>query len=386
MNMILAFLKRNLFELICGGVALAGLVMCLLAYSHYDSIKQEMEEATQLAREVDKYQRNPVNRRVIQATEQYNNEIKKQGEDVITLAAAKNARKPLLDNVFPRFASANVPYEFVEAYQSAFGPMLQELRARGVPTQYDYEYYGKVIDRELGEREIDPNELKQSPEKFTADELLRWTRETRASIEIAHRCYCYATLDSFQQQDFPQGVAPDLSAMWEAQLGLWLQKDVVDAIDRLNRAAAKRYEEQTGQSAWVGYLPVKHLLSIGIGRYQAQPGQGPGAMGPAGMEAPSFTGRRSGPLYDVVQLTVQVIVDSRDLLSFVEEVYKTNFYVLIDADLQSVPADTSHTGPIYGPAPVVQATLTFEGYLLRENYDPLAPQPVRKDMGSRDGG
>jgi hypothetical protein len=385
MNMILAFLKRNLFELICGCVAVAGLAMCLLAYSHYDSIKQEMEGATRLAREVDKYQRSPVNRRIIQATEQYNDEIKKQGEDVITLAAAKNARKPLLDNVFPQFTSANVPYEFVEAYQSAFGPMLQELRARGVPTQYDYEYYGKVIDRELREREIDPNELTQNPGKFTADDLLRWTKETRASIEIAHRCYCYATLGSFQEQDFPQGVAPGLSTMWEAQLGLWVQKDVVDAISRLNQASAKRYEEQTGESAWVAYLPVKHLLSISTGGYQTQPGQRPGTMGPAGAEAPSFTGRKSGPLCDVIQLTVQLIVDSRDLLSFVEEVYKTNFYVLIDADLQSVPADTSHTGPIYGPAPVVQATLTFEGYLLRENYDPLMPQPVGRDLGGRGG-
>lgn len=396
MDAIMAVLKRNLFEIACGLAVVLGIVVALLAYTQYDNVRQRMSQGTALANEVAKYQKDPINPRLIEREEQFNSQIEKQHEDVLALAATKNARKPLLDNVFPLPTSDSVPFEFVQAYEAAFSPLLVDLHARGAPTQADFDYYAKVIERERREQEVDlppgqPTPVGRSQpgqpgEGMTPEELVRRDEQWRASIEIARQVHCYATAASFDRVVFPEGLPPNETLMWQAQLGLWIQQDVVRAIKRVNEAAAERHRNKHKKPAWVAHLPVKQLVSIAVFGYQ---GQQPGreifqSGGGRGTAAASFTELNSCELYDVIQFGLQVVVDSRDLNRLIDELYKTNFYVLIDADLRQVPVASDQVGMIFGGSPVVEVQLVFEGYLLRDNYVALMPAAICSALGIRE--
>lgn len=90
--------------------------------------------------------------------------------------------------------------------------------------------------------------------------------ERRAAVKKARNIRIYATAvegrtvfhrnpNIFAQQ------APSARDMWYAQVGLWVQEDVVNAIAKLNDEAAGQLG---GEEACVANMPVKRIVSIQV--------------------------------------------------------------------------------------------------------------------------
>src|SRR5690606_12065396 len=175
---------------------------------------------------------------------------------------------------------------------------------------------------------------------------------------------------------------------WYAQLGLWVQQDIVDAIARANTGAANVTESL-----------VKHLLRVEIpdnpyvlqARANANPGEAvdPMAVATADPNAPlpkhyevSLTGRVSNPIYDVVQFRLIVNVDATRLPQFVQELTSGQlFYV---REMSAVVVDSAQQmaqGFIYGKQPVVTVTLDCEELFLRAWTTQYMPEPVKLTLG-----
>ncbi len=220
--------------------------------------------------------------------------------------------------------------------------------------------------------------------------------ELRAAVRKARGVPMYATMNeqapSFHVSPIiasPQ--APSERQMWYAQLSLWIQQDIVSAIRVVNDAAAQRLPEG---DASVANMPIKHLLDLCINGYINRAGvlvPFPTLVQPSFDESSSageisFTQRRSDEQFDVLQFTLTAIVDQRDLTALVDAITRENFYQLIDLDFRSVPPDAERAdGYYYGGEPIVEATLTFEGYLTHKVFKEMMPKAVLQDLGAVEG-
>ncbi len=218
----------------------------------------------------------------------------------------------------------------------------------------------------------------------------------RARIAKAHNIRCYVGTDpaapgfSFHVSplyDSPGEPRPD--DMWYAQVGLWVQEDVVAAIAALNEEAAKQLKPEDD---YVENMPVKRLQSVRVAGYYTDSGAvqfptyGRGGAGAPTYSGDSFTGRASDKNFDVVRFTVVAVVDQRDATRLIDAITRQNVYQLIDAKYEALTAAApdSREGYFYGANPVVRVTLDFEGYLARSVYAKWFPPEVRVALGLTD--
>ncbi|MCK4340912.1 MAG: hypothetical protein KAY37_04225, partial [Phycisphaerae bacterium] len=217
--------------------------------------------------------------------------------------------------------------------------------------------------------------------------------QTRAAIRKARNIRVYAEAEparsSFHISPIIAGDRPPQPLdIWYAQVGLWIQTDVVNAIRKLNEEAAAELDEG---KAHVANMPVKRLVDVQVFGYVTSKGQpvsfervikGGSSSGSA---PPSFTGRLSDEQFDVVRFAVIVIVDQRDLLKLVDRVIRENFYQLVGLQYTAVSRVKDDGLYFYGEAPTVKATLNFEGYMSRKVYEAMMPPKVREALGIDSG-
>jgi hypothetical protein len=218
----------------------------------------------------------------------------------------------------------------------------------------------------------------------------------RAKVAKAKSILCYYDESTFHVSPFVlQDAAPLPEEMWFAQVGVWVQEDVVRAIAELNQAAADRVTEG---DPCVQDVPVKRLVLVRVLGYEVEakereregriwfPALDSGRASVGNYGGPSLTGRRCDDQFDVVRFVVSVVIDQRDLLQLIDRISRVNFYQCLSARYEMVDHETAMAqGYFYGTDPVVQATLEFEGYMAREVYGPLMPVAVRRLLGIEGG-
>ena len=213
--------------------------------------------------------------------------------------------------------------------------------------------------------------------------------------------------------------------LWMAQVSLWVQRDIVAAINRTNREVIQR-RELSGRKGGKGVpaSAVKRLRKIELLGYVVRPSAGRGAAagdashaagerppvpgriagmrpalgaagqlmligglgsgGGAGLGMAAAQGRAAGltqracnTLYDVVQYRFCVVVSSSELLRLYRNLLFQNYHTILDVRVgkpdRSQGRGMERTGPIgptelyyYGTDPVVEATITGELLLLAD--------------------
>jgi len=225
----------------------------------------------------------------------------------------------------------------------------------------------------------------------------KYDAQYRARVAKAKSIRCY--VDEQLPQSFHVspiamgGDAPKPLDMWFAQVSLWIQQDVINAIAKLNQQAANAVADG---DAFVEHMPVKRIVALRVHGYALPRKSGEEAArgasgafdylaGPSGgaTALPSaFTNRTCNEQYDVVRFTLQAVVDQRELMKIVDALCRENFYQCLNISYEAANRGAEEqAGYFYGTAPVVHATLDFEGYLLREVYQPLMPTEVKQLLG-----
>ncbi len=210
-------------------------------------------------------------------------------------------------------------------------------------------------------------------------------------------------------QQASAGSAPTPPAIWDAQLKVWIQNDIAQAIVDLNSR-----ESKTGS---VIDAPVKQLVQIRVenlrGATAVRPGSssmGMGGMPPGGFGGPppdymmggmgmdmgmgmgssgpaapeTLTGRTANPLYDVVPFQVTIHIQADKLPDFLEELARNRFitpYQVVSMKSVNNVLLGATTNVVYGTAPVVEAVIAGEALLLRDWTVPLMPQEIKQSLG-----
>ncbi len=163
----------------------------------------------------------------------------------------------------------------------------------------------------------------------------------------------------------------DDNNLWLAQVGLWVQQDIVEAINLTNRRVQKT---ASGDQQGVAASAVKRLMSINIRGY---------VFGGAGTDddrtatlryldigerreskpAPQLTGRACNKLYDVVHYEFTVVLPMRHLLVLQKNLMAQNYHTVLEVGIVRPMQSNIH---YYGTDSVMKVTIVGEMLMLAD--------------------
>ncbi len=410
------WIKAHLPLVISGAVGLVAVVLIALGI-----ITSTVEES--LARDSSTVQSlvtiSPVNQRVLEEAEKTLKKNTQQLEQTQKRLEERGGYQPLHPEVFPDVSTANpgARFRFKPLLLDAQRKMVADLNAKTSPTpeeqsleaaemaiQKAREASAESLGVGGGRTPAAPGRLQpglgagptgrftvtptgDTRKGLTPEQLVKDFPDVRLAVRRAREIYCYVGHAGETFGQWPKVTAvsyPEVAEMWYAQMGLWIQQDVVKALAGLNNRVAEAVKARQ-ERPWVGLSPVKHLQQIAIKGYAfpvaaADPTLSSTSLGdgaPAGGVAASFTKQQCSPAVDVVHFTVDLVVEARMLPQVIDEICKAGFYTPILVNYRIQPFDPNWNGYIYGSAPAIQVSLEFEGNFVRAKYEKWMPEAVK---------
>ncbi len=422
-----------MFFIICGVVTASGLALGGLGLQGMPEVREEMKNVGRLYSDLDGVSRSPVSLDRINAEKTRIDEIKRDRKTVFDKAVSLYGYAPLLSKklpsgeieskVFPSGENAD-RIRFRRAYTKAMDDLFNTLQSGSPATRMEIKNWQDTIDDERAEMVVngeDPDEITEP--LYTAAGVLTLSGAKRDATPRAHlaaaqrmRCYAVHFADekpparnsSLEFSDAMKGAGAGdelyLDEVWWAQVGYWIQKDVIEAITAINDEAAAE-ASKAGIESSVSVMPVKDVISIRLSDGyipldgEEYIGDSPGGYAPArpvGTPETVFTHSGSTGWYEVVQFTIKLVMDQRDIPKLVDRLCKNRFHALLRVAYESVPPNRRMIGKIYGAEPVVNVVLDFETTMLGEEFRKWMPQetcemyeidcPEPKDEDEDDGG
>lgn len=405
------FLKRHMFSIICIVVAVGGIGLMITSARAMPRVLEKMRTVESIHRNLDNLQKNPVGRGAIDAERRRIKLVNDDREKVLAKAKELYGYEPLVEGALPE-GDALERMKFRRAYIREIDRLLASLNFGGTATSADVAAARERIAeedaerREIGRASELPDALRLDGPTHTLAGVITGTgvRQEpvpRGHIAAAQRTYGYivhyrdhkppdrvSSLDVRSvMKDIDAVDAPDGWEVWHAQLGYWIQKDVIDAIVSLNSAAAEE-AKQRGQDAWVGIMPVKELISIRLSEgYIPRDGDlfvggKPGGYGealPPGTPETVFTHSGQHSNYEVIQFSLKMIMDQRDIPRFIDRMCKESFHTLLRVSYARVEPNRKMQGKIYGAEPTVNVLFDFETIMLGNVFRCLMPPSICED-------
>jgi len=340
------------------------------------------------------------NDRVIAAGENAIKGVQRQSLEMKNMAAEINVHKLLLPGSLPvpadpfsfrRVYLAQFETEIPKVLQSATPPTDEEIKFRSdQETQKQTDLMpknsatGEVFAKEVLQQNINMM-LASLPEKL------------RQEAATQHKMYMAPTALSMHPALAPpaQGAAiivPDAEAIWLAQMGLWIQQDVVGAIAKLNAASTNVASSPVKQLVQL-YVPTDRNLYVLPGAVQGGAAAPAPAAGTAGASATptntdtdpfpkdylvSVTGHVSNGVFDVVEFYVVLNVQAADVERVIQEMERNRLLTVIQSEVQSVnSAAMQLQGYYFGKTPIVTLTLKCEELFMRDWTHTLMPGTIK---------
>ncbi len=415
MKAAIAWVKSHLHIVISGALAVLGIVMLVAGYMD-KSVSAKLQEDVGSISQLNTL--SAVNPDIIQNAKLELNETREIVSRMREQVENIGSHEPLLDDVFPTNRDTSSLLDFKTELNNMYNRvLLDRLQAGDQPTAEEIEKKAREMEAakellklqlEFGEKTESKSESGSSgpgggptifqgfgnnpsqllnnssnKEDLTPEERVQENASARASVERARSIRCYANSESFDPQPaVTESSMPNITDLWVAQMSLWIQEDMINAIARLNEQKAQQLQ-QAGQDPWVGNMPIKHLRSIVINGYaQGSEGSPAGGRGSMGEGQGSFTGRGTTPAVDVLHFEMELVIDASMLPAVIDELSAAGFYTVLLANYREVEANADLTGYIYGSQPAIQLTLKMEGALLRDKYEDLIPEPVKEMIES----
>ncbi len=416
MKAALAILKQHIFNIACGLCVVAAIALGVVGMGKMSDVVTELEKVKALHGKFAPASRKPTNYLTIKSEKARVETVKRYYNALIEKAYEINRYEPLKpppgEQFFPT-PTRHGPLTFERVYMSAFDAMLLELGACQPPGELEIEREEEIISEEkraeasfnLDSDQPGSSGTRGKRGKSGGDTATKHpsglityagameSAEARASIRIAKRGRCYASLQSFDiRRAMFAGMSPNVDDMWAAQLSLFIQQDVVHSIARINDQAVKDVRVEGGK-AWVGVLPVKELISIRTSDYlpgeEKTPANESRLLGsvvplPAGSSASVFTKTDSTDLYEVIQFTVKMVVDLRDLEVIIDGISRDRFHTLLNVGYvydRKYLENLDMEGKIFGSEPTAIVVLDFETIMFGDIYRRLMPDSVLSKIG-----
>lgn len=395
------FIKRQMYLIVCILVGGAGIALGITGYQGMPKIMEQMKSAESIYRNLDGLRSNPVNEDRLNAEQDKIDMVIDDRNKVIDHVKKLYGYTLLVDDVLP-YGNAQSRLAFRKRYHDEMNNLLEQLTWGSIPSNADTGLMRDKIEDERTEglyKNLGPD---KSPAGVLTKAGILQNPHARAALWNAQRIYCYAV--GFIQVKALGKIVPSLSyepsmvdidiadppypdEVWRAQLNYWIQSDVIQAIVALNEEAAQQ-AESSGAKPWVGIMPVKDVISVrlsdlfvsvdGDNVYGNPAGDTTEAL-PPGTPVTVFTNNASGDSFDVIQFTVKLVMDNRDIPLFIEKICNNRMHTLLRVSYKAEPVNKKFEGKIYGSDPAVNVVMDFETILMGDMFRKWMPLMVREE-------
>jgi hypothetical protein len=413
--------KKNLISVLCGVIAIATIVAIPLFISGQQKTLQTQLNArlaTHTAiQQIQNTQRHlPIvstdpsatapdlgvfpGPAVIKAGEEAIDQVQKQSTALENAAVEMNVHRLLVPGSLP------VPmdtFKFQQAYNDEMHKVIPMKLDAATPPN-DAEIKDKIAAEEKRLTDDAPKN-QANGEVFNKDALQSAIDQMRASLPEKLRHAAAAEHKMYMVADGALSIDPDLSTggvsqavtpeqVWIAQLGLWVQEDVADAIADLNKDSKQVSDSPVKQLDRLEVSPDRDIYVMPGGA--AAPGATP-AVNALGQPAASLvannsptdplpkdftispTGRVCNGVFDVVQFTVTLKVQASDINKVIQGLEKNRLLTVYQSEVQAVNSGQfQQDGYFFGPNPIVTLTLRCEELYLRRWTRPLMPPGIKQ--------
>ena len=404
------FIKANKTWIGLGLFGAVSIGLAIWGFLGGSEVEAKMTTVQQLTSTVRSLQSGPQNQASVAAKAQEVERRKKEAERAkdVALSVQKNnafyatvesgelkpvPRKPLVENVLPNPAGNSDALRFREVYTSEFDKLTARLRPGEKPAidqiqseqvQIDMSKKGGALIALATPWDIfkifNTSSARVEPGKQTPLELLRDWAASRVAYRNAESCRVYVEPTAFGRHKLVlANTPPTATEIWQAQMSLWIQQDIVTAIARANeKRAAELIAANRAADDWVAYMPVKHIEKVSIGNHLGGPGAG------SNLEqikwATSMTGKTANNDMIVVPIQLQMIVEETSLPAILEEFCSVGFYTPIGVQFWSVKPNPLQVNYVYGDAPVIKLVLDLEGYYFHVVFGQWIPKELQDSL------
>lgn len=412
--------KKNIVSIICGVVAIAAIVVAFTMLTGKQAdLQKELEGRKAVHDSISKLLTatrqlpvvSPDSSETATLTKFPNEKIIKQGNDIIAQVAVES--KNMLDeavkmNAHTLLTPGSLPepqgvsaFNFRNDYLRYFpapptaggatAPNINQLVARsqftadlhaGLPPSPE-EIKIKLDEKakEIRDKRLVTYGGTATNEPQVAAEIQEEGRKLPMKLraDVAKNSRVYINPNTFTPWPNIIGLAnqPDPADIYGAQLTLWIQQDVINAINDANANSKNGIADAV----------VKHLIRVQINPMPvlpagvATPGIDPDApITPDKTVSP--TGRISNGMYDIFHIQIDADVDAAKLPEFLRALGKGRFMTPLWVDLKTVDnALELAQGHDYGKAAVVNAHVQCEVLYLRDWNRKFMPRKVREKLG-----
>ncbi len=406
MQFIKQFIKKNLFSIILVVVLGGGSAgIFLLSKAPKADVEKAAKKRQSLSKKLSRFKDTQLNNRVLAVARREAEQSKKAAEDlqqeglnwnrknfeVMTLSV-RRAGKAVEFDAFPidkdRYRDEVLGMDYTRQYLSEMRSLLSTLKPTEVPSEQEVQnrvlQWETILQREPGDDEgYDSSEAREKG-------LMS------AIVARARQGYIYAAEDSM---DFVFDTAtrrPDVAKLWQGQVGLWVQKEIVEAIkatnaqkfelvDPANRnvltAAVKRLVKISVQDRYIiaskGVAPPTSFSPRGRRSYapRGRGGSFEGGRNPftgALSHSGGLTGRGTDTTRDVVYYSFRVVMPLRYLMDLERNLLARNYHTIMRVSWTEV-TEGPETGFYYGQDTPVEVTIDGELVLLTDWVRDLMP-------------
>lgn len=367
-----------------------------------------------------------VNQAAIDQLARVYRKMNKEYTEIFELAVQLNQGQhvPMLKGLFPSPLDAAMPFEARRRYRNLMtymvsgrskqpdyprlnaSPRLSPDKINRILKKVEKDFLANMLTPKHSVHQLTGEEAQQL-DAIKSDELLSHLNQHARSIHL------YA-VDQIESSDYPldvgawskPGLRPRMSAVWEGQIGLWIQQDIVEAIARTN--------DVEDPESNVIYAPIKRLVYIriapdaaglahdrsGSAVSRAASGRVGGSLAPGTPAARlgagdtdarvqddfsfSMTGRRSNAMYDVRHVNLSLVLDSRKIPVFFEHLHRVNFMTVLKMEVTAVDEyEALREGYVYGSGDAVRADMLIETIWLRDWTAAYMPELARNSLDIR---
>jgi hypothetical protein len=358
-------------------------------------------ESVSIGRRVQSRSESTVSRNQWEVEQEYQQAYERDANQIALLAKQSSQRQLLSYKIFPkpRETSTLIFRQFGRRFRSGIEKLITRVNALDCPTNAE-------LQRGLQGSRLSSSSrrsLDWDMGRAGSDLVLSEVEATITDVlcqEKAERAFVYANPAELAGYEFWEeykysGMDTAVEDCWYWQLSYWIIEDIFDTIDALNYGSNSVFTS-----------PVKRLLNV---TFPAS-GKGIAGAGKAAAIKPSYvlsiedaliephTGRFCDDDIDVVHFNVAVVVDTKAVLPFMqqlcsakehkfrgfsgeeqEQVFKHNQITVLESNIESVDRqDRDHNLYRYGEDAVVELDLVCEYIFNKNGYDEIKPELVKE--------
>jgi len=358
--------------------------------------RQITKESVSIGKSVTSLSRSVVARDQWRVEQDYQQAYERDANETLLLAERSTRRELLSYRIFPepKDTSTLIFERFGRQYRKAIRELITRINARDCPTETELQRHLQSSSSSYVRQRGSLGKLSQV-DAAIADVLCRAKAE---SAFVYANPAVLAGYEFWEGYEYP-GMQTAVEDCWYWQLAYWVIEDVIDTIDALNSGSSSVFTS-----------PVKRLLGVsfiveGERRGSKQAKQGIYTTRPNYVLYPedglteSCTERFSDVDIDVVHFNVVVVVNSKSVLSFMQqlcsakehkfagffgeagepETFKHNQITILESNISPVDReDSDHELYRYGEDAVVELDLICEYILNKKGYDEIKPPAIKE--------